>query len=229
VRKTDGSPAVRLGSGYGGTLSPDGRWVAALSVGPPAAIVILPTGAGSTLTLDRGPLTVFTGVSWLPDSGSVVISARESDQPPRLYVQRLNGGPPRPVSPSGYSFPAYHPTASPDGRWAAALDAEKRVAIASLTDGTARPLAGAEPGDSPVRWSADGLAVFIVARHEAAPATLWRITVATGRRERIATLEPVDSTGFLGIASVQITPDGRQVAYTTGQYLGDLYLAEGIR
>jgi hypothetical protein len=35
VRKTDGSPAVRLGDGEATTFSPDGKWVLALSSGNP--------------------------------------------------------------------------------------------------------------------------------------------------------------------------------------------------
>ena len=47
LRKTDGSPAVRLGSGEGMALSPDGKWVLAQRLNPsPAQLVLLPTGAG---------------------------------------------------------------------------------------------------------------------------------------------------------------------------------------
>ena len=46
LRGMDGSPAVRLGSGAFPSLSPDGKWVAALSLASPAQIEVLPTGAG---------------------------------------------------------------------------------------------------------------------------------------------------------------------------------------
>src|SRR5262249_7686876 len=46
VRKTDGSPAVRLGEGAAGTLSPDGKWALSLiHVTSQPQLVVLPTGA----------------------------------------------------------------------------------------------------------------------------------------------------------------------------------------
>ena len=56
LRPTDGSAPVMLGAGAAQSLSPDGKW--ALSIMPPPndQIVLLPTGAGSPKTLDRGPV-----------------------------------------------------------------------------------------------------------------------------------------------------------------------------
>jgi hypothetical protein len=47
LRKTDGSPAVRLGDGWGWGLSSDGRWALTLTPGQPTEIVLLPTGPGA--------------------------------------------------------------------------------------------------------------------------------------------------------------------------------------
>ncbi|HYX21876.1 MAG TPA: protein kinase, partial [Thermoanaerobaculia bacterium] len=47
LRKTDGSPAIRLGEGETLALSPDGQWVLAAVVrNAPTPLVLLPTGAG---------------------------------------------------------------------------------------------------------------------------------------------------------------------------------------
>src|SRR5262249_11690059 len=43
LRKTDGSPAIRLGDGWGWSLSPDGRWALALTDATPVELVLLPT------------------------------------------------------------------------------------------------------------------------------------------------------------------------------------------
>ena len=53
LRKTDGSPAVRLGDGNRPLLSPDGKWVACIvSDGPKTKLTLLPTGAGEA-PIDR--------------------------------------------------------------------------------------------------------------------------------------------------------------------------------
>ncbi len=46
LRKTDGSPAIRLSDGAGMALSPDGKWALARSNTTPAPLVLLPTGVG---------------------------------------------------------------------------------------------------------------------------------------------------------------------------------------
>src|SRR5262249_46809283 len=48
MRKTDGSPAVRLGDGFAFALSPDGHWVSGFTSTDAGArrYVLLPTGAG---------------------------------------------------------------------------------------------------------------------------------------------------------------------------------------
>ena len=67
LRKTDGSPAVRLGDGAFSSLSPDGKWVASLEVGSPIQIQLLPTGAGHPRRLTNDALehtSVRLGSGW---------------------------------------------------------------------------------------------------------------------------------------------------------------------
>src|SRR4029079_11422814 len=66
VRKTDGSPAVRLGQGGGRSLSPDGK--TALGILPPSGEPLLyPTGAGEPQRLGTQPLVAQNGSQWCPD------------------------------------------------------------------------------------------------------------------------------------------------------------------
>jgi hypothetical protein len=52
---TNGSPAVRLGDGFGFALSPDKKFVLGGFPKPPVQFTLLPTGAGESrvLTLDK--------------------------------------------------------------------------------------------------------------------------------------------------------------------------------
>ncbi len=68
LRRTDGAPAVRLGEGGGGALSPDGRWAAALFHNTTdAQLILYPTGAGEPRLLSAEGLKVRPGARWLPD------------------------------------------------------------------------------------------------------------------------------------------------------------------
>jgi hypothetical protein len=61
LRKTDDSPAVRIGNGYAFGLSPDGRWALSIVSAPPAQLFLLPTGAGEPRVLPRGKIFVYGG------------------------------------------------------------------------------------------------------------------------------------------------------------------------
>src|SRR5207247_199985 len=46
LRRTDGSPPIRLGEGAPVALSPDGKWALAVFTGNEPRLVLYPTGAG---------------------------------------------------------------------------------------------------------------------------------------------------------------------------------------
>lgn len=96
-RKTDGSPAVRLGDGNALALSPDGKWV--LSILRPfsdAQLMLLPVGAGQPRTLPAvGNIRYQPWASWLPEGKRVLVAGTESGHEARLYVRDLEE--PKPV------------------------------------------------------------------------------------------------------------------------------------
>src|ERR1022692_535215 len=102
LRKTDGSPAIRLGSGMGLDISPDGKWVASTSVKQPAPTVLLPTGAGQPLSLGDGQLFHTSNARFLPDGKKLIMVATEKGKAPRAYVLGLDGSIPKPFGPEGF-------------------------------------------------------------------------------------------------------------------------------
>ncbi|MGH9364642.1 MAG: protein kinase domain-containing protein, partial [Thermoanaerobaculia bacterium] len=118
VRKTDGSPAVRLGEGRAQALSPDGKW--ALSIVRLASepqVVLYPPGTGEMKALPRDGLTVQLA-QWLPDGNRILLTAIEAGRGARLYLWDLSGGKPRAFTPEGYR--TFARTVSPDGKLVAA-------------------------------------------------------------------------------------------------------------
>ena len=55
------------------------------------------------------------------------------------------------------------------------------------------------------------------------------VEILTGRRVTWKTLEPRDRAGIGAIYPPYITPDGTAYAYSHGEWLQDLYLAEVLR
>ena len=224
LRKTDGSPAVRLGEGDPLAISPDGK--AALAIVQKAGgpqLVIYPIGAGQPRFLPNGPLRVIGG-EFLPDGKRILLWATEEGHRVRLYLQDLAGSAPRPISPDGYR--GFAGTVSPDGRWVAAAGPEDKTVLYPLAGGELRTLDALTEDDAPGGWSGDGRYLYIVGAG-GRPRKVDRFEVATGRREPWKALEPYDPSG--SATAVRLSRDGRSYAYTYIHDQSDLYLAEGLK
>jgi Tol biopolymer transport system component len=226
LRRTDGSPPVRLGEGAGESLSPDGRWV--LSIVRPISdtqLVAYPTGAGEPKRFPRDSLTIQIA-DWTPDGRRIVFWGNEPGRGVRVYLRDFAGGKPRPVTPEGYRM--FRHGVSPDGRFVIVTGPDQRIYLYPLGGGEPTPLPGSAPGDIPDRWTADGRAVY-VHRRDQMPAKVYLLDVATGRKELWKELIPADAAGVTQIAFVVPTPDGRSYVYSYLRLLSDLYVVEGLK
>jgi len=239
IRRTDGSPATLIGEGLGQSLSPDGRWVLSTSPTTPRKLVLLPTGAGAPRTLEFEGFTVGwvsldlggqggTGGSFSPDGKSVLLVESLPGQLPRTYVGSLEGGKPRPLGRPGLTPPSFGNPISADGRFVVLMDSEKRVFLCPADGGAPLPLAGLADGEFPIQWSPDGRFLY-THRGGELPARIWRLEIATGRKELVKELAPSDPAGVTSIESIHVTPDGRSFAYSYTQNLSDLYVVEGLK
>src|SRR5262249_18092727 len=148
LRKTDASPAVRLGDGRAVALSPDRKW--AISI--PASrdrLVLLPTGAGESRTLETRGLAP-AAAKWFPDAGKILFEANVGGKS-RLYVLEIGSGEPKALTPPGFTIGPV----SPDGHFAA-RDSEEKAFLFPAEGGAPTPLPGVRPGDRIVRWDSRG-------------------------------------------------------------------------
>ena len=225
--KTDGSDPKELGVGAPLALSPDARWALVVR-GSPASLVLLPTGAGEPRTLpqDAG-IVQYRWATVFPDGRRIVFVADEKGKGARSYIQDLDRGPPKPFGEEGLlAF-----LVSPDGREIAGSTPDGLHLIYRTDgEGRARPIDGALPEDVLVQWSADGKSILVQGGEEQ-PLTLYRIDLATGRRERWKALAPPDLAGFfeyvyIGKGGLRVTPDLRYYVYTYRTDLGKLTLTD---
>jgi hypothetical protein len=79
-----------------------------------------------------------------------------------------------------------------------------------------------------IRWNGDGRFLFLRKLEQPALLKIYRLDVATGRKELWKELKTPDPVG-VQIADVAITPDGNSYAYSFKRDISTLYLAAGLR
>jgi len=224
-RRLDGAPAVRLGEGMACAVSPDGRWVLAVQVrSTPAQLALLPTGVGEARTLTKDAIDHSDG--WFfPDGKRVLVVGHEPGKPERGFVQDLDGGPARAVTPEG-TVPRL---LAHDGSAAVVTTPDGRLALLPLDGGAARPITGTEPGDEPRGWSQDGRVLFVSTMERSFPLRVFRIEVESGRREPWREFTPADPDGVTHLYATSVSADGKTVLFNARRDLSTLFLAEGLR
>jgi len=228
VRKSDGSAPTLIGEGASLALSADGRWVLARQDSQGTArFALLPTGSGNPVDLKTEGLSELSCGNLFPDGRRVLVCASESGHVGRLYQVPIEGGTPKPISPEGFSIKGFGNSISPDGRFVAAIDAQKRAWILPTDGGDGKPIAGMEPGEVPLQFSSDGRSLYLLRGGEV-PGKIWRLDLATGKRDFVMELTPADPAGVTSLEAVAITPDGRSYAYSYHNNLSDLYLVDGL-
>jgi Tol biopolymer transport system component len=223
-RKTDGSPAIRLGSGMGLDISPDAQWVASTSVTQPAPTVLLPTGAGQPVTLGDGRLFHSQLLRFLPDGKGVIMIAAEPGHSPRTYIQALDGSAPRAFGPEDFRGSRV----SPDGK--SVLGRKDRAVwiVPMAGEQKGQPLPSVKSDETVVGWAADGNSIY-VADTSSLPAKVYIMNIKTGERKLHLQYAPADPSGVPGVGGGNITPDGKFYVYDVARTLSYLYVVEGLK
>jgi Tol biopolymer transport system component len=224
LRKTDGSDAIRLGDGFGEDLSPDGKWVLTTQVGTRHHWVLVPTGPGSPKALPAGPLVGRGEANFLPNGRQVVFGGREKDHGSRIYVQDIDSGTVRAISPESVSTDGL---ATPDSRYV--IGHTRGQVVKYAVDGSAAiPLTYLTSDDVPLQWSADQSLLY-VRRMGQWPPVVDRVSTTTGKRERWKTLQPADPSGVDSVIRILVTPDGKSHCHDYVRILSELSVVEGLR
>jgi eukaryotic-like serine/threonine-protein kinase len=209
LRKTDGSPVVKLGEGVAQGISPDKQWALSMVPSDPMRLVLYPVGAGEPRKLDTGNVQSYDSAAFFPDGKRVLLCGSEAAKPIRCYVQEIAGGQPRAVTPPGVA----HGLVSPDGDSLVAQDADGTYSIYSIASGSAKPLPGIAADEDVSGWSADGRSLFVY-RDTDVPARVERFNISTGKRVFFKEISPPSRAGALQIRYVGITADEKSYTYS---------------
>jgi serine/threonine protein kinase/Tol biopolymer transport system component len=224
LRKTDGSPAIRLSEGFGVALSPDGKSALARANIAPSPLMLLPTGVGEVKNLTHDSIN-HLWARWLPDGKTLVFSGNEAGHGYRFYVESPEEGKPRPISPEGVN-PAV--VLSPKGDSLASVGPDHKMYLYPVAGGDPVPVPVAQSDEVPTGWSADGRSIYVF-RFGEIPARVFQLELSSGHRKLWKELVPADAAGIDTIRGINITPDARSYVYGYIRTLSDLYLVEGLK
>jgi eukaryotic-like serine/threonine-protein kinase len=225
IRKTDGSPAVLLGEGGAVALSPDGTWAIAQTQESPSQFKLLPTRAGEPKDLTKDNIN-HSWAHWFPDGKRILFSADEPGKGVRFYVYELASGKSQVISEEGVNGTAF--AISPDSQQIAAIGPDQKGYLYPVAGGNPQLIAGLNPGEQPITWTADGHSLYIYQPGEL-PARVYRLDIKTGQRTLWKELMPSDPAGVENIGPIYMTPDAKTCVFGYHRMLADLYLVEGLK
>ena len=226
LRQTDGALPVKLGTGNGTSLSPDGKWVLVIPLRNPDHAEVVPAGPGEPRIVRIPGAVRHDRAGWLNDSRTVYVTTRDEKWQWATWIVDADGGEPRrlPLPPGRMLlFDAF----SPDGtQFAAACPEKHTVCVYDTERGDPRPLANASGEWYPIKWDAKG--IYLRERGHRVPETVRRIDPRTGRVEVLFEVAPGDPAGALGIGRLVIADGGDAWAYSVLRRLSDLYVVSGL-
>jgi eukaryotic-like serine/threonine-protein kinase len=222
VRASDGAAPVRVGDGVGYDFSPDMKWVlSSLILHIPRQLFLIPLGPGETKQITHDSIDR-SYARFLPDGKNVVFSGTEPGHKSRIYVQAIDSGSARPISPEGVSGSV----PSADGKFVFGFS--DSVALYPVDgQGAPRLVPGIHLNEAIFSVSRDGRSA-LVGVLDSHSAEVMRVDLATGRRELFKKIGPSDPAGVV-LVDAAFTPDGKYYAYSCFNALSQLYLVEGLR
>jgi eukaryotic-like serine/threonine-protein kinase len=228
VRRTDGSPATRIGSGEIGdrmSLSPDGRFVVKAHLRPPA-IEVIPVDAGVTRTISLAGFSEERNrwAGLLSDNRTVWFVGARPKEGLRYWTVDVNGGNHEPASREITRW--RRPGITPDEASFLGYPPGKGLALLPRSGGEPLLVAGVSDNDLIAGGSEDGRFLYVF--RQALPLSVRRVDVVTGKSELMFEVAPPDRVGA-SLVWALVTPDGRHHAYSMDQSLSELHVIEGLR
>ncbi|MGB0117213.1 MAG: protein kinase [Terriglobales bacterium] len=224
VRKTDGSPAVRLGGGgYASDITLDGKWALVVLPDDPAArLQIVPVGPGQAHVLHWDGIQP-RWAEWFPDGHRILMRGSQAGRPEAIYLTDVDGSTPKQLSSGDFTWRSVAP------------DQQSFIAVVngtfvnhSVSDASSKAISGIGPQEFPIGW-ADSKHVFVQTT-TATGLTISKVDIESGTRELWQTITPKDATGLRPMRTATgITPDGRWMAFGCRTQLGQLYRSDTLR
>jgi Tol biopolymer transport system component len=227
LRKTDGSPPIRIGDGHAYKLSPDGKWISGYVITEDGSrrFEMLPTGPGEPVEMKPPGVFPANVYGWLGQDQYMLVGFYPGKKYQCFAYDSKNNSL-RPVCPQGIPDATIF-FLSPDHNLFLSPGPGEGWTIYPLDGGPAQPVRGITPSEMVVGWRADSKSLYVRPGQENSdkiPVSV--LDLATGNRTPWKEIHPAQPV--LEIHHLNITPDGRAYAYNFVLIQSDLYVAKGL-
>jgi hypothetical protein len=229
LRRTDGSPPLRVGSGRALDLSPDGAWVLSVSLGNPDHLDLTPTGPGENRTIRLPGLVAHEQAGFVGDGSRIYVTGRDAAGRRATWITDLDARSPRRLPLPEGRILSQNSFSADGSRFVASCPAAERPCFFDAVSGEAVPVRGAQDGWMTVGVDARGRLYFHDEPKGAAAQRLIRLDPASGVASPIAELAPRDRAGLLRVLNVNVAASGEAWAYSVIRRLSDLHVVTGLK
>jgi len=222
-RATDGSPAVRLGTGTT-AISPDGKWVLLGSnhTRPQLPLQLQPVGPGQARNMPTPGLVAFDHIGWSDDGHRITFEAQTDQGEWNIYTQPAATGNPTLIKAHGRNN---FPVLSPGGEIVALRGDGGGIALYPASGGDPVTLKGTSGSESPIRFVKGGKSLLVAAR-SGNDLILTIVDLASGRREQWKRI--VDDMAAQTDQFFVATPDLKYYAYRYPRFSSVLYIVDNL-
>jgi hypothetical protein len=228
LRKTDGSPAIRIGDGHAYKLSPDGKWISGYVLNEDGSrrFVLLPTGPGEPIELNVPGVKPATAFGWLEGDQRYIVAGQIAGKKWQCFAFDAQHGTLKPVCPEGIpdslSF-----SLSPDRKQFLSPGPHQDWVVYPVDGGPAQQVRGITPDEDVVGWRSDNRSLWVRPdRNNDTKIAVSILDIATGQKTPWKEIRPTQPVAE--IHDLYIAPDGRSYAYNFVLLQSDLYIARGL-
>jgi len=191
--------------------------------GPPARLLVVPTGTGEIRTIPTGNLNI-SDARWLADGKRIVVIGTEEGHGRRAYLGDISGRF-RPLSPENIEFAPNTLLVAGNGG-VVLRDTDGATKIFS-PDGTVVSVLSLGAGESPLAWIDGDRALLVTLNGERTK--FDRVDVPSGKRTPWLARRPADPASLLRRPQMAFSRDGRAYAANYQLVSSRLVLIEGLR
>lgn len=228
VRRFDGSPAVRIGSGNVCRLSADSQWVVSVVEHPANALMIYPVGFGEERAVPFAGLERALWAAFHPDGRHLLVVGVAPGGSQRLCRLPIEGGNAEVLWEDEVRFDRFSglPVA-PDGERVVLRKSSGQYVSYSIAARTETPLPALGGTRTPLRFDAEGTGLYVSNATDAGT-MIERLDLGTGALTAWRRARPANPLGVVFLSPPFVAADGSRFAYSFLRIVSNLYRVEGL-